>query len=125
MGHVYVRAKFIGKRGERVFDRVMVDTGATYSVLPPEVAEEIGVVTVTEGEEMEVADGRVISVRVVGAEVEIEGRRGSTLFAVIEGSQPLIGVLTLERLGFRVDPVEGRLEPTRPTGRLLAYGGWW
>ncbi|HIE09179.1 MAG TPA: hypothetical protein EYP65_04950, partial [Armatimonadetes bacterium] len=106
---------------EKVFDRVMVDTGATYSVLPVEVADEIGVVEVPWREELELADGSTREVRVGMVAVEMEGRRGTVMVAVLEGSPPLIGVQALERLGFRVDPVEGRLEPTRPTGRLLAY----
>ncbi len=123
MGPIFVRAKFIGRSGEKIVENVMVDTGATYSILPPDLADEIGAVTVVERERMETVDGRLLEVRIVGGEVETEGRRGSTLFAVVEGSPPLIGVLTLERLGFRVNPLEGRLEPTRPTGRLLAHGG--
>ncbi len=123
MGHAFVRAKFMGLRGEKTFDRIMVDTGSTYCLLPPDLAEELGVVETPWTEELELADGGSKEVKVGMAVIELEGRRATVMVAILEGAPPLIGVQALERLGFRVDPVEGRLEPTRPTGRLLAYGG--
>ncbi len=124
MSHIFVKARFRGPRGEKVFERILVDTGATYTFLPPEVAEELGLpLEWPPRVEIEMADGRVVEGRVGVAEVEIEGRRGAVLVASFEGAPAVIGVQTLEALGLKANPVEGRLEPTRPTGRLLAYGG--
>jgi predicted aspartyl protease len=109
MGHVFTRAVFRG-RGEVVFDEILVDTGATFTVLPLEVAEKLIETPFTV--ELKLGDGRRVAARVYIAEVEIEGRRGPVRVLAFQGAVPVIGVDTLETLGLRVDPTTGRLEKT-------------
>ena len=49
------------------------------------------------------------------------GREGPTTALLLPGSDPLLGVETLEALGLTVNPRRRRLEPTRPHTALL-YG---
>jgi predicted aspartyl protease len=108
VGHVYVTAIFRGRR-ELVMERVLVDTGATFTVMPLELAREYLYETPLEAT-LRLGDGRTVRARVFVAEVEIEGRRGPARVMAFEGAVPVIGVDTLETLGLKVDPVTGRIE---------------
>ena len=99
----------------RVRAKGMVDTGATYLVLPKTVAEQLGVpvrgkVAVTS------ADRRRASRPVVeGVQVELLGRHG--LFkAIVEPKREdvLIGAIVLEDLDLLVDCRTQTLQPRDP-----------
>ena len=64
--------------------------------------------------EVELGDGRVIGRRLTLAEVEIEEVRRPVLVAIGEEEKPLIGYTTLELLGFKVNPITGKLERAMP-----------
>ena len=120
VGHVMVTVTLRGLKGERRVENVLVDTGATWTVIPPEVAEDIGVIEFPWEIEAKTADGRTKRARAVGLEIQIGEHRAPTLAVVLEGSAVLVGVRTLEDLGLKVNPVEGKLEPTRPLGVIWA-----
>jgi hypothetical protein len=42
MGHITANINIKGEKGERALTEVLVDTGATYTVLPPEVVKQVG-----------------------------------------------------------------------------------
>jgi len=42
MGHVVVNISLKGERGEQALTEVLVDTGATYTLLSPEVVKQVG-----------------------------------------------------------------------------------
>jgi len=107
VGHVIVKAVVRGKK-ERVLE-LLVDTGASFTVLPLELAEELLIETPFEVD-LKLGDGRVVRARVFVGEIEIEGRRGPVRILAFRGAYPVIGVDTLETLGLRVDPVSGRIE---------------
>ena len=113
MGHVWVDV-VIGNSftGRSVSARAFIDTGATYSVVPRRVFEELqlpvigrrGVVT---------ARGSVELDECLGV-VEVMGRRAYSHILVSEDiDTPLIGTVTLETLGFEVDPITGELREAR------------
>lgn len=108
MGHVVVRARFRG-RGVVEFERVLVDTGASFTVMPLDIAEKYFIETPFTVD-LKLGDGRVVRARVFVAEGEIEGRRGPLRILAFENAIPVIGVDTLETLGLKVDPVSGRIE---------------
>src|SRR5438552_3657981 len=64
MGHVVVDAELAGARKERV--RVLVDTGATYSVLPADLAKRLKITEAPRRLKVRLADGRRKSMRVGG-----------------------------------------------------------
>ncbi|MGC8608110.1 MAG: aspartyl protease family protein [Vulcanisaeta sp.] len=110
MGHVFVSVRFRG-RDEFTMEKVPVDTSASFTVMPLELAREHFVETPFEAE-VRLGDGRVVRAKVFIAETEIEGRRGPVRILAFSGAMPVIGVDTLETLGLRVDPVTGRIEKT-------------
>lgn len=105
---------------------MLADSGALYSVVPSEVLERLGVQPESV-EEFELADGRVIERRVGAARFVVRNRR--TIANVIfgePGDSTLLGVVTLEGLGFVIDPSKGDLTPIQfRLGRLAVAGPAW
>jgi len=122
LGHIYVDAVFHnpidyteftqGRRRlegvRRVNLKALVDTGATFPALPEDVVEGLGLPI--HGEvEAETATGRE-RVKLALAVIQVEDRTAASYVIVRpRGTTPLIGVVALEQMGFRVDPVTGRL----------------
>lgn len=113
MGHIYVEAAITGtKVRERV--EMFVDTGSTFSSLPQEAAERLGVTIQARQQPVEVAGGRILSYPVGVADIEIQGRvKIGESFLVGIFPEPVLGVLTLEALGLTVDPTTGEVKPSR------------
>ena len=92
----------------RVNVEALVDTGATYPALPKDLIRRLGLVFLREVEG-EVEGGAVK--RLYGlAVVQVDDR--TAVCPVIErpeNSTPIVGVVALEQMGFRVDPVAGKL----------------
>ncbi len=103
-----------GRRFER-FD-ALVDTGAFYTMLPASVLHRLGVEP-EESNSFELADGSVRVFSLGEIRVRIDGREVSTVIIFgDEGSTPLLGAFTLERLMLAVDTRNQRL--MRVTGHL-------
>lgn len=117
MGHVYQQLKLSAVRAEEL--TMMIDTGATYSLISPALAERLGVARFPERQAVTLADGRQIEADLGPVRVEIEGRAGTTMAVIADCPEPLLGVEALEVLGLAVDPTAGKLVPTRTwTARL-------
>lgn len=88
-----------------------VDTGATYTVLPARVLEELGVKAVRTVK-LRLADGRVVEKPLGEIGIEIEGYKASAT-PVVFGDENiyLLGAVTMEQLGLAPDPVEKKLKP--------------
>jgi clan AA aspartic protease len=122
LGYIYVDAVFynpidytefvLGKRRledvKKISLRALVNTGATFPALPEDVVEKLGLPI--HGEvEAETATGRE-KVKLALAIIQIEDRTAASYIIVRpRGTTPLIGVVALEQMGFRVDPVTGKL----------------
>ena len=91
--------------------QALVDTGATYTWLPTDLLDRLGV-RPEEQRPFVVADGREVSYGIAWIRIRIDGRTQPTI-AVFghPGSEPLLGVFTLEGFGLAADPVNRRLVP--------------
>jgi predicted aspartyl protease len=122
LGYVYVDAIFYNPvdyaelvLGRRRFEDVMMasvkalaDTRATFPALPEDTVEKLGLPLYGEVE-AETAMGRG-RVKLAGVIVQVEDRTALSYTIVRpRGTTPLIGVVALEQMGFRVDPVTGKL----------------
>jgi clan AA aspartic protease len=120
MGHAYVDAIVTALRTQPV--RFLVDTGSTWAILPQSIAEAVALPTLPEPVPVSLAEG---SPRVLPAGtiiVDLLGRRAAVTTLVMpdgEEVEPLLGIEALEGFGLGVDPVSGRLRPTRPRAGLL------
>jgi clan AA aspartic protease len=118
MGHVVVEAELAGARRQRV--RLLVDTGATYTVLPADLARRLEITEAPRRLRVRLADGRTKSMRVGTVFVRLLGREAaSTALIGAPGLEPLLGVEALEALGLTVDPRSRSLKPTRAHAVML------
>lgn len=120
MGHVYVDAEVSWQSTERI--RLLADTGATYTLLPEDLVERLGIVASPRTVRAALADGTERRFHAGTALIQIEGREAAmTVLIAPAGSEPLLGVEALEALGLAVDPTTHTLRPTR-THAVLAVG---
>ncbi len=106
----YADLTISGPSGSDTF-RCLVDTGSTFTKIPAALGRRLGLEVVSEVQ-VELSDGRVITRPLALATAGLEGVRMPVLVTLAEDeAQPLIGVTTLEYLGFKVDPIVERLEP--------------
>jgi len=96
------RKSFIGK--------FLVDSGATYTVLPTKILSKLGIKPQRE-EEFSLADGTIIKRNVGSALYEFEGIEAAApiLFGK-KGDTLLLGAFTLEALGLTLDPLQRKLQ---------------
>jgi clan AA aspartic protease len=92
----------------------LIDTGAVRSVLPPAVADRLGLLRL-DRTEAKYANSGVEEVDVTEVfTVEILGRRTTTT-AMVLGEHVLLGVTVLEELDFAIDSARQRLMPNQGT----------
>lgn len=117
MGHTYVTVKLFNLAKTRQKEtEALVDTGATLTVIPSEIASELSLEPLAI-EEVETAAGVVKLNRSV-ARIALNAKE--TIQEVLVSdiiNRVLIGVVTLETLGLAIDPVTGKLKERR----LLLY----
>jgi len=88
--------------------KALVDTGATLPALLEDVVEKLGLPIHSEVE-AETATGRE-KVKLALTVIQIEDRIAASYVIVRpRATTPLVGVVALEQMGFRVDPVTGKL----------------
>ena len=111
MGHVRENVELVAEKSVRV--RMLVDTGATFSVIPKTLAQAIGVKPRGRPYTVTLADGRRVKCASDIVRYRIGKREAPGVILVGDVTEPLLGVETLEGLGLAVDPRRGRLIPTR------------
>jgi clan AA aspartic protease len=118
MGHVIVKAELFATRRRTV--PMLVDTGATHTVLPAQLAKSLGVRPLARRMKVRLADGRQTSMQVGTVIIRLLGREGGDLVLIgPKDAEPLLGVEALESLGLMVDPRSRKLRATRAHGALL------
>ena len=112
MGAIRLTTPALAPRGERPRElEATVDTGSTYTAMPREILERLGV-PVWQSVPPETADGRIVPVDVGNTVIRLGGQEFPTpvIFAG-EGEPSLLGVMALEHARLGVDPVAKRLVP--------------
>lgn len=115
MGFIYAKMKIKKTYGSKKYieERLLVDSGAIYTVVPTDDLKKLKVVAHSE-EEFELANGEVIKRKVGDAHFEYGGKKGSAPIVFGEkGDIKLLGILTLEALGFVLDPLRRELRPLK------------
>lgn len=98
----------------------LIDSGAIFSVVHTPILEKLGIKPLAE-QEFRLANGSTI-VRKRGVALFKYGDRvgGADVIFGEEGDYALLGVLTLESLGFALDPLKRELKPIPMILALLA-----
>ena len=93
----------------------LADTGATFSSIPSEVARRLGL-TFTGEVPVILTTGQEVILTMFAGILEVGGRETGTSFSATERGLVAIGVTDLEKLGLKVNPSTGQLEPTAILG---------
>ncbi|MBS7637389.1 aspartyl protease family protein [Candidatus Bathyarchaeota archaeon] len=89
---------------------LLVDTGATYTVLPEEMLKKLDIPSIRLVR-LRLADGRVLERPLGEAGIETDGFRATATPVVFGvGETSLLGSVTMEQLGVAPDPIEKRLK---------------
>jgi clan AA aspartic protease len=113
MGVTYIEGVARGPTGKEEPVRFLVDSGATYSLLPNSVWEALGLEPTREMT-FALADGTMVQRRI--SECYLVLPHGETHTPVIlgeAGDEALLGVVTLEELGLVLNPFNRTLQPMR------------
>jgi clan AA aspartic protease len=113
MGLVYIEGTVSGPTGKQAAVKFLVDSGATYTLLPERVWREI------ELEPMDsvkciLADGTAVERRVSECQISLpQGRRHTPVMLGERDDEALLGIVTLEILGLILNPFNRTLQPMR------------
>lgn len=121
MGHLYTDMTVRGSKSSARLKNVLIDTGATYTVLPESVLKKVGGARVPVEIQVELGNGKKVKAKAYGVAVKIEGVEAPSISITFKGAQTVIGVETLESIGLKLDPTTGKLEFTRPRGMAYFY----
>jgi clan AA aspartic protease len=119
MGHVRTDTTVKGNKSSITLKSVLIDTGATYTVLPEKVLNKVGAARLPGKVEVELGNGKKVKARAYGVSIKIKGIEAPAIIITFAGARTVIGVETLESIGLKLDPTKGTLDLTRPKG--LAY----
>ena len=110
VGHFAVPIEVGSRSGGRfVSIRALVDTGATYTWIPRDILQGLGVIP-DDDWPFELADGREVQYPVAWITIRMRERAQPTIVVFGEvGTEPILGVVTLEEYRLAVDPVNHRL----------------
>jgi len=113
MGVLKVRVKVFRiqdeTRGREI--EMVVDTGATDSVIPRRLAEELNI-RASDRRTFTLADGRQVARELGWAGISHDGRSSPSLVILGEENDvPRLGAFALEGLGYEADPVAKTLPP--------------
>ena len=110
MGIAYVELQIAGPADESESIRMLVDSGAQYSVVPQPVWKRLGIEP-TRSMTFHLADGSAIERKIGEALFCYEGIRAhSPVVLGRRGDQALMGAVTLENLGLVLNPFNRTLQ---------------
>lgn len=113
LGVTFIEGVVTGPAGKQATVRFLVDSGATYTLLPHKDWKAIGLlpkrsVTFT------LADGTTVDRKVSECHISLPQGEGHTPVILGEpGDEPLLGAVTLEILGLVLNPFNRTLRPMR------------
>ena len=109
MGLTYVDATVTGPTDKSRQIQLLVDSGASYSLLPEEVWKELEIKP-QEKLDFILADGTKIQRRASECKIRLNGKERHTPIILGEpGDEPILGIITLENLGMILDPFKREL----------------
>ena len=113
MGITYIDAEATGPTGKKVPVRMLVDSGAAYSLLAEKEWMAIELQAVRK-QAFSLADGTMIERDVSECRLLLpQGEATSPVILGQAGDEPLLGVVTLEIMGLVLNPFNRTLQPMR------------
>jgi clan AA aspartic protease len=113
MGVVFVEGTVTGPTGKQATLKFLVDSGATYTLLPRKVWRAIGLKPI-DSATCVLADGTEVERKVSECRIALpQGQRHTPVMLGEKGDEALLGVVTLEVLGLILNPYTRKLQPMR------------
>ena len=113
MGITYIQGEVTGADGKKASVRFLVDSGASYSLLPEKDWQTLGL-TPKRTHTFTLADGTQVDRAVSECHIALPQGEGHTPVILGErGDEALLGVVTLEMLGLVFNPFNRTLQPMR------------
>jgi len=113
MTYIIVEIAHPGKTKIRQEVKLLVDSGALYSVVPREILTKLGIRPYGK-ETFLLANGEQINREIGDAVFFYKDKRGPSKVIIGEpGDSALMGVVTLESLGYALDPLRRELKPLK------------
>ncbi len=113
MGLTFIDGKVKAGASKEVSVRFLVDSGVSLTLLANEHWKELGL-TPKRTMEFTLADGEVIKRNVSECYIILPVGEGHTpVILGEEGDTPLLGIITLEILGLKLNPFQRTLEPMK------------
>lgn len=97
------------QNGKTTTRRMLVDSGATYSVVPSTVLKKLNIKAI-DTQKFTLANGEEIVKEIGEARFEIQGKRRTAPVIFGDKNIWLIGATTLENMGFILDPINRKLK---------------
>ena len=112
MGLFYVSGRLIGPTDRSEEVELLVDTGATFLVVPHSLADRLGL-RPTRTCDIQTAGGRDETCPLAEVRLTLDGDEVTTRCLIAPEGPPLLGAVALESLLLAVDPVAKRLVRVR------------
>ena len=113
MGITYVEGIVLGASSQSATVRFLVDSGATYTLLPNDAWQKIGL-TPKRTLGFTLADGSIVERPVSECHITLpQGEAHTPVILGSPGDEALLGVVTLEILGLVLNPFSRELQPMR------------
>jgi clan AA aspartic protease len=111
MAITYIEGTVTGPTGEQATVEFLLDSGATYTLLPLSVWQEIGLAP-QRSIRCRLADGTAMERKVSECHISIpQGARSTPVLLGEAEDQALLGAVTLEELGLILNPYTRKLQP--------------
>jgi len=113
MGVVFVEGTVTGPTGKQATLKFLVDSGATYTLLPRKIWRAIGLQPM-DSVKCVLADGTEVERKVSECRIALpQGQRHTPVMLGEKSDAALLGVVTLEILGLILNPYTRQLQPMR------------
>ena len=110
MGITYIDLEIANRGGDKTATRFLVDSGAGYSVLPLATWKALALIP-ERVVSVSLADGRELKRNASQCEFYLMDTKAfSPVILGEEGDEALLGAVTLENLGFVLNPLQRKLE---------------
>jgi predicted aspartyl protease len=110
MGLTYATVRVFGINNESREFLLLVDTGSVYSWIDADSLNDLGIVPKGDQEKFRTIEGRGIFRSIGEAILELNNERATSIVVFAEkGDANVLGVHSLEGLGFEVDPTRKTL----------------
>ena len=113
MGITYIKGEVTASKGKRATVRFLVDSGATYTLLPETTWRHLGPKP-RRSMLFSLADGTEVERSLSECHISLPQGEGHTPVILGEpGDEALLGVITLEELGLVLNPFSRTLQPMK------------